>query len=146
MSVRYHERTGVWEFDSADEARAFARERPEGKQESRKARPPAAVQSQALAFPADQAARFAAVLKALAKAHKAGMSGEVLAPIAGLKGPQGLAGFSESLKKYLRATTNQEDVSPYFWNKKEAGRPATWFADLSKLKGIGGINQEEKTP
>jgi hypothetical protein len=141
MPVRYNERTGIWDFDSVEEARSF--------KDSQHGRPavPAPMQ-QAVTVPtngtsADLAIRVLPAIQALARAGADGMLGSKLSEIAQLKGPKGLAGFAASVEKHLRAITKREDVSDLFWRDKSPGAPATWFADSKKLKQLGVLDVDE---
>ena len=137
MAIRYDERTATWTFESAEDIRLFK-----------------AAQGQAIPpYPPPllpsgranlgQAPRVLAVLWALAKADPVGLSGAQLSPIAGLKGPQGLAAFAKSVEDYLRTVTKLTDTSSLFWKDKRPGVPATWYASREKLVKHSVIEREE---
>lgn len=137
MGIRYNERSGEWSFDTVADARAFRTERQE--RPTRPAEPP----TQVVGPESARAVQVLPVLWALARAGDAGMRGKELSPIAGLKGPQGLAAFSGAIEEHLRLVTKLPDVSKLFWKIKKPGIPATWYASREKLIQYGVIEREE---
>jgi hypothetical protein len=141
MTVRYNERTGVWDFDSVEEAKGFRDERAAGYGRNAAARAQAAGPSGSLDV--QLATRVLPVLWALAEAGKGGMLGEAIAKVAGLKGPKGMAGLGSSVEKYLKAVTKRPNVGDLFWKVKKPGAPATWYVDVAKLTALGILEPEE---
>jgi hypothetical protein len=143
MSVRYNERTGVWDFDSPEEAKRF---REEEKRKRGRSKPKADLNQATHSngnLTAALAAKVLPALWALAEAGPKGMKGEAISKVARLKGPKGMAGFGASVEKYLKVVTKRDDVAALFWKQQSPGVPAIWFVDAPKLEALGVLDHEE---